>query len=61
MADTDAQATAGGGRRPVDVVYAQRALPVLVDAVRDGGARNDHVVDAVLSSDGSSCVRVNSN
>lgn len=52
MADADAQPTAGGGLISVRL-HAQGTLPMLVDAVRDGGARNDHWCDAVLSFDGS--------
>jgi crossover junction endodeoxyribonuclease RuvC len=52
MADADAQAATGGRLRSVRL-HAQGALPMLVDAVHDGGARDDHWFDAVLSSDGS--------
>ena len=44
VAEADPQATVGGTFRAVHVMHAQGALPMLMDAVRDGGARNDHVV-----------------
>jgi crossover junction endodeoxyribonuclease RuvC len=60
VADADPQAAAHGSLRPVRL-HAQGALPMLVNAIHDGGTRDDHDVGAVLSSDGSRVVRYLSN